>query len=218
MYVRNGIIGGTDLLLELGQNLTEEQKEIVKIIRNSSESMLTLLNDILDLSKIEANKLDLEERKFIMRDCIETSVDVVASSAFNKGVEIFHRTSFDAPYIVIGDSNRLRQVLVNLLSNSCKFTHKGYIGLVCEAKPTDPPVIDNKHLTSSNTPATATTPNSSSLDSSDWYEFHFSISDTGIGISPAQGQALFKAFTQGDRDTSKTYGGTGLGLGEKYCK
>lgn len=195
MCVRNGIIGGTDLLLELGQNLTEEQKEVVRIIRNSSESMLTLLNDILDLSKIEANKLDMEEKTFVMRDCIESAVDVVASSAFSKDVEIFHTTLLSCPYVVQSDSNRLRQVLVNLLSNSCKFTHKGYIGLTCKANPATPP--DNIQSINNN---------------ANWYEFHFTIVDTGIGISPEQGKALFKAFTQGDRDTSKIYGGTGLGL------
>jgi signal transduction histidine kinase/predicted ATPase/CheY-like chemotaxis protein len=202
----NGVIAGTELLFELRSNLSAEQKEIISIIKHSSESMLTLLNDILDLSKIEANKLALEDKTFPIRECVESSVDVVASEAFNKSLEIFHITNFNVPHVIHGDSNRIRQILVNLLSNAVKFTSAGYIRVMCDAQPTEAPVKP-QFISFSNS-----YPSSESTHQYEWYEFHFSITDTGIGINSDQASLLFKAFSQVHHESGKLYPGTGLGL------
>jgi len=115
----DGIIGSIDLLFQSGDRLSSEQLENLQVIKHSGESLLVLINDILDLSKVEAGKLDLVEEKIVLRDCIESSVDVVANAAFDKGLDIISSIGFNLPNVIFGDGSRLRQILVN---RSCSHT------------------------------------------------------------------------------------------------
>jgi signal transduction histidine kinase len=123
----NGVIGGTDLLLDPSQcgNLSREQNEVLTIIKTSGEAMLTIINDILDLSKIEAGRVELEPTAFSIRQCMESAVDVLASKAHRKGLEIVATASYEVPYIVLQDYKRLTQIFFNLLSNAVKFSDQG---------------------------------------------------------------------------------------------
>ena len=123
----NGVIGGTDLLLDSGQsvNLSDEQKEILSIVKTSGEAMLTIINDILDLSKIEAGRVELQQTHFSIRQCVESAVDVIANKANSKGLEIITTVTHTVPYTITQDYKRLTQILFNLLSNAVKFTQQG---------------------------------------------------------------------------------------------
>lgn len=178
----NGVLGMAAVLLET--ELTSEQHEIAETIRTSGEGLLALVNDILDFSKIDSGRLELEHSPFDLRQCIEDALDVVASAAFEKSLELFYTISSDAPPLVIGDVTRVRQVLLNLLGNSVKFTERGEIWVNASACPT----------------------------SSDVYEFSLEIHDTGIGISDEHQSRLFRPFSQVESANTRRYGGTGLGL------
>jgi CheY-like chemotaxis protein/HPt (histidine-containing phosphotransfer) domain-containing protein len=183
----NGIIAMAGLLMET--SLNHEQHGYVETIYASSESLLTIINDILDFSKIESGKLDLETRPFDLRCCIEESLDLLATKAAEKQIEIAYQVEDVVPPQLLGDVTRVRQILVNLVSNGIKFTAKGEV------------VVEVKVL-SSPSPARHV---------SQWF-LHFSVRDTGIGI-PVDGLArLFKSFSQADASTTRRYGGTGLGL------
>jgi signal transduction histidine kinase/CheY-like chemotaxis protein len=178
----NAVIGLGGLLLD--SRLTAEQREFAETIRSSSESLLTIINDILDFSKIESGKLDLEEYPFNLSECVEESLDLFAFMAADKGLEIAYSIEDATPQMVIGDSTRIRQILVNLIGNAIKFTESGEIEVTVGA----------------------------SLTSGLQYELAFAVRDTGIGISPESAQQLFEAFRQGDNSSARRYGGTGLGL------
>ena len=178
----NAVVGMTSLMLDTA--LTEEQKEFIETIRLSGSSLLTIINDILDFSKIEAGKLELENQPFNLINCIEESLDLVASVACTKGLEILYEFSPYTPHNIVGDITRLRQVLVNLLSNAVKFTESGEIVVSI----------------------------SSEKKSDNDYEIFFSVSDTGIGISSKHMKNLFQSFCQIDASATRKYGGTGLGL------
>jgi len=178
----NGVIGTTSLLNTT--DLNEEQKGFVEIIRNSGESLLTIINDILDFSKIEAGKMELEEQPFSIQSAIEETFDLMSFEAHKKNLELLYSIEHSVPLHYIGDVTRLRQVLVNLVSNAIKFTDKGEV-LVKVAVDT----IDN-----------------------DMYDLEIRVSDTGIGIPEDKLQRLFQAFSQADESTTRKYGGTGLGL------
>ena len=125
----NGVIGGTDLLLDVEQsaNLSDEQKEILSIVKTSGEAMLTIINDILDLSKIEAGRVELQQHQFTIRQCVESAVDVIANKAHMKGLDLVNDIAPDVPYMVCADYKRLTQILFNLLSNAVKFTQQGEV-------------------------------------------------------------------------------------------
>ncbi len=178
----NGILGMTTLTLET--NLDEEQRDYLNMVKSSGESLLTLLNDILDLSKIEAGKLDLEIAEFSVEDCIEEALQPLALSAQEKGVELVWNTGRDIPDVVRGDSTRLRQVLINLAGNALKFTNKGQVA------------IYGRHAG----------------NTEDGLMLEFTVIDTGIGIPEEKRQTIFEAFAQADMSTTRRYGGTGLGL------
>jgi signal transduction histidine kinase/CheY-like chemotaxis protein/HPt (histidine-containing phosphotransfer) domain-containing protein len=182
----NAIIGATSLLKDT--RLDERQREYVEMARLSSGVLLDLINDILDFSKIEAGRLDLEQQAFNLRVCVEQSLDLLASRAQEKGLELAYNYDPALPNYFIGDTARIRQILVNLLSNAVKFTAAGEV--VAEV--------------------------SGSREQDGRYKVRLAIRDTGIGIPPERRHRLFEMFSQVDVSTTRVYGGTGLGLA--ICK
>jgi len=177
-----GVLGMAELLQK--QSLSAEQMELVNTIYSSGNALLTLLNDLLDVSKIEAGKLELDSAPFSPAETLDSAVDILAESAFSKGLDITVIISPDTPKELMGDAARLRQIVLNLVSNAIKFTHYGTV--VIEMRPTE------------------MTPDSHTL--------RLEVRDTGIGISLEMRNRIFEAFTQADSSTSRQYGGTGLGL------
>ncbi len=188
----NGIIGMTGLLLNT--HLTPEQLDGVETIRNSSDALLAIINDILDFSKIESGKLELENQCFQLRECVESSLDLLATRVAEKGLELGYIYAPDTPEYMHGDATRVRQILVNLLGNAVKFTHQGYILVT----------INSRLIVANDQPDQ---PDQPSL-----YEILFAVEDTGIGIPLARQDRLFQAFSQVDTSITRNYGGTGLGL------
>ncbi|MCB1778428.1 MAG: hybrid sensor histidine kinase/response regulator, partial [Candidatus Competibacteraceae bacterium] len=127
----NGVIGMTSLLLDT--KLTTEQRDYTETIRNSGDALLTIINDILDFSKIEAGKIELENRPFDLRECLEGALDLLATKAMEKGLDLAYHIDADTPEIIAGDVTRLRQILINLLSNAVKFTPSGEIVISVES-------------------------------------------------------------------------------------
>jgi signal transduction histidine kinase/CheY-like chemotaxis protein/HPt (histidine-containing phosphotransfer) domain-containing protein len=185
----NAIIGMSGLLLNT--NLDADQKECSEIIRNSADALLTIINDILDFSKIEAGRMELENQPFDLRNCIESAFDLVATKAAEKGLEMGYVWDENAPDAIVGDITRLRQIIINLLTNAVKFTPQGEVVLSIKAKclEGDSDCKDKGH-----------------------YELHFGIKDTGIGIPADRMDRLFKSFSQVDASMTRKFGGTGLGL------
>ena len=178
----NGVIGMTDLVLDT--ELTSEQREHLRIVKSSADALLTVINDILDFSRMEAGKFDLDPIDFNPRDAIGDMADAVALRAHQKGLELIVDVDATVPPTVRGDPGRLRQILVNLIGNAIKFTHHGEVVLRVTTEAATPPGI----------------------------VLHFSVADTGVGIPLDRQKRVFEAFTQADGSTTRTYGGTGLGL------
>jgi signal transduction histidine kinase/CheY-like chemotaxis protein/HPt (histidine-containing phosphotransfer) domain-containing protein len=178
----NGVIGMTGLLLDT--ELYDEQRRYAETVRSSGESLLTLLNDILDISKIEAGKLELEILDFDLRALLEDCAATLAMRAHEKGLELICAAAPDVPDYLRGDPGRLRQILTNLTGNAVKFTHQGEISVRASL------------VSESDVEAVLC----------------FSIKDTGIGIPDQNQELLFQKFTQADASTTRRYGGTGLGL------
>jgi signal transduction histidine kinase/CheY-like chemotaxis protein/HPt (histidine-containing phosphotransfer) domain-containing protein len=178
----NGIIGMTDLLLRSG--LSEKQYHFGDKIRRSATSLLAIINDILDLSKIEAGKIKLNLQPFDLREAVEEKLDLLAESAHAKGLALICDLPDGLPTRVWGDATRVCQVLTNLVGNAVKFTEKGEV--VVRGELLDG---DREHLL-----------------------YKFTVKDSGIGISPEMKQRLFQPFSQGDTRTTRKYSGTGLGL------
>jgi signal transduction histidine kinase len=178
----NGVIGMIDLLLDT--NLTHEQREFSKTIKISADSLLSIINDILDFSKIEAGKMTFEKVAFDLRDTVKNSIELLAPRAEAKRLALTYLINEDVRTQVVGDSSRLRQVLLNLLSNAVKFTDQGAVSLeIMQLGETDAEV-----------------------------KLQFTVRDTGIGISEEAQKNLFSSFTQADASTTRRFGGTGLGL------
>ena len=180
----NGVIGFTDLILKT--DLDENQRQYSETAYSSAVSLLDLINDILDFSKIEAGKLELSKERVDIAEVCSKTVDMIKQQAHKKGLEVLLNIPNDLDNYILGDSLRLRQILLNLMSNAVKFTHQGEI----ELKVTQEPL----------------------LNEADKIRYHFSLRDTGIGIAPQNLQKIFNAFDQEDSSTTRKYGGTGLGL------
>ena len=178
----SGIIGFTELLQ--GTSLSTQQQDYTKTIHKSSISLLEIINDILDLSKIESGKVEISSSEFNLIDIIEDIINLLSQTALDKNIELFYRIEKDLPTVIHADSFRLHQILTNLIGNAIKFTDKGYVYLqVTKGE------LEN-------------TENS----------FKFTVSDTGIGMNNDVKINLFKAFTQADTSITRRFGGTGLGL------
>lgn len=197
----NGVIGMTGLLLDT--ELSEPQKEYVETVRHSSDALLTIINDILDFSKIESGRMDLEEQPFDLRTCVEGAMDLLAPKAAEKSLELGYLISSHTPLTVRGDITRLRQILVNLLSNSIKFTDRGEVIVSVSSKLLPTEQLSSELLSAAIDGSEPTEPR---------YQLQFSVKDTGIGIAPDKMERLFKPFSQIDASTTRQYGGTGLGL------
>ena len=193
----NAIIGMSSLLLD--SSLNARQRDFVQTIRNSGESLLTIINDILDFSKIEAGKLELEESPFDVRECVESSLELFSFRARNRGLELGCFIDSRVPTAVFGDPTRVNQNLVNLIGNAIKFTERGEIVVRVDARRIEKQSDAQAHGEGTN-------------QSAPWFELHFSVRDTGIGIQPERMKHLFRAFSQADSSTARRYGGTGLGL------
>ncbi len=178
----NAVIGLTGLLLD--DDITVSQREYLETIRSSGNALLSVINNILDLSKIEAGMMELECQPFCLLSCLKDALSQVAATAIKKGLKIKCDLREDTPESIIGDPSRLRQVLVNLLNNAVKFTKEGEIDLSV----------------------------SSTLKGDGEYEIYFAVKDTGIGIPEDKRDRLFQSFSQIDASTTRKYGGTGLGL------
>ncbi|GEM_PF-1465688 len=178
----NGIIGMAELALDT--DLTQEQRGYLETVRRSAETLLSIINDVLDLSKIEARKLELERIPFRLSETLEESIRNNAPRAFGKGLDLLVDIDENTQEEFLGDPLRLRQVISNLLSNAIKFTSEGQVRLVVSAEETFGQTV----------------------------KVHFEVRDTGIGIAPEHTERVFEAFVQADGGTTRKYGGTGLGL------
>jgi len=178
----NAIIGMISLLLDT--ELNTEQTDIIETVRTSSKTLMSLINNVLDLSKIEAGQIELEQQPFNLHNCLDEAIDLLAGAAADKKLELNYKFDFHTPAQVVGDVMRLRQILINLLSNAVKFTDKGEVILTVISQP---------------------------INDSD-YEIQFVVKDTGIGIPADKKNRLFQSFSQVDSSTARKYGGTGLGL------
>jgi PAS domain S-box-containing protein len=190
----NAIIGMTTLLLDTG--LTWEQQNFIETIRTSSTALLTLINDVLDFTKIEAGKLVLEKAPFDLLACVEESLDLLATEAAERHLDLAYVLDEQVPLSLVGDATRVRQILVNLLSNGVKFTSEGEV--VVEIRKVDKP-------------ATSPGGRPSPPDATSVF-IEMVVRDTGIGISQHAIDRLFQSFGQIDTSTTRKYGGTGLGL------
>jgi two-component system, sensor histidine kinase and response regulator len=178
----NGVIGMSQILSET--TLDNTQREYVDIIRGSAQALLSLINDVLDLSKIEADRLELEQVEFNVRDVIYETVAAMALQSAVKGIELIVNVGIDVPVIARGDPGRLRQIVMNLMGNAIKFTHEGHV------------VLNTNGL----------------VDERGRHTLRIEVTDTGIGIPPDRLDRLFKSFSQIDSSTTRHYGGSGLGL------
>ncbi len=181
----NAVLGMMSLLLETP--LTTEQREYVATARGSGAALLGILNDILDVSKIEAGKLDIEVAPFLLGDCLDEAMGFLARKAAGQGLGFYCRVGAGVPVAIESDAGRLRQILVNLLDNAIKFSPQGEVRLEVEISP-------------------------AKLERDDLVELLFVVRDTGIGIPADRLDRLFKSFSQADSSMARLYGGTGLGL------
>ena len=180
----NGIIGMAGLMKD--SKLNAEQQDALETIQRSGDNLLTIINHILDFSKIESGHLELEEFPFEITECVEDALSICAPKATSKRLELLYEIDDGVPALVRGDVTRLRQILVNLIGNSVKFTDKGEIIVTVRA--------------------------ARDLRDDNRCRIYFSVRDSGIGISADQKRTLFEAFNQADSSTTRKYGGTGLGL------
>ncbi len=177
-----GIVGMTELALRT--TLTSEQREFLTMVMTSADLLLDVINDILDFSRIESGKINFDPVDFTLQDCLDDALSALAVRAHEKGLELVWEVKPDVPQFLVGDPSRVRQVIINLVSNAIKFTQQGEVVVRVENESTD----------------------------EEGAQLHFSVVDTGAGIPPEKQKVIFEAFSQADSSTSRRFGGTGLGL------
>jgi CheY-like chemotaxis protein len=177
----NAVIGMTSLLLE--EDLTDEQKSYIEVIRSGGDALLSIINEILDFSRLEKERIELENQELTLSNIIEEALDMASQKALEKKLNLAYIVDKKTPATIFGDPTRIRQILINLLDNATKFTEKGEI--VIDVSST---IRDSK------------------------YDIHFAVKDTGIGIPLDKMESIFESFSQGDNSITRRYGGTGLGL------
>ncbi|MEG4350806.1 PAS domain S-box protein [Microcoleus sp. LAD1_D3] len=200
----NGVMGMTDLLLKT--NLTPEQIDFVQTLKLSGQNLLSIINDILDLSKLEAGEMRLEILEFNLSICMNEVLDLLATPAQEKGIEVVALIDSEVPLQIKGDAARLRQILTNLINNAIKFTEAGEV-VIEVADASNPGLLaasDNQKILENIEPL--------KIENNDSMLLLFKVTDTGIGIAPQDQKKLFQSFTQVDASTTRKYGGTGLGL------
>src|SRR6516162_330583 len=195
----NGVIGMTALLLDT--ELTDEQRDYVEATRSSADALLTIINDILDFSKIESGKMELEHHPFELHTCIEEALELLAPKAAEKNLDLAYNVADAIPKLLVSDVTRLRQILVNLVSNAVKFTSQGEVVVEVALAAHGPRTL----------PAGQKEDTDFFRHPEEWL-LHFTVRDTGIGIAREKQGRLFKSFQQVDASTTRHYGGTGLGL------
>ena len=178
----NGILGMTELVLDT--ELTSEQRDSLGLVRLSAESLLSVINDVLDFSKIEAGKLDVEFIPFELRESLGEAMKALSFRAHQKGLELIYDVQADVPETLLGDPGRIRQIIINLVGNSIKFTERGEIFVSVEKE----------------------------SEATDQLRLHVAVKDTGVGVHPDKQAKIFEAFSQADGSMARKYGGTGLGL------
>jgi len=178
----NAIIGLVEL--QLGTDLTPEQREDLDVVKSSAYALLSIINNVLDFSKIEAGKLELEKTGFSLETFLDESIRIMAMKAHLKGLELAYRVDPEVPDRLVGDPNRLRQVVLNLVDNAIKFTERGEVIMHVSLRAQVPAEV----------------------------RLQFTVTDTGIGVPPEKQQRIFKPYDQGGTTVARRYGGTGLGL------
>ncbi len=178
----NAIMGMTELALD--SDVDPTRREYLRLVKSSAESLLTVINDVLDVSKIEAGKLDIDDAEFSLRDCLGEALKTLALRAHEKSLEVALRVRPEVPDNLVSDPTRVRQIVFNLVGNSIKFTDVGEVSLQVSVESENP----------------------------DGVTLHFAVADTGIGIPADKRKVIFEAFAQADHSTARVYGGTGLGL------
>jgi PAS domain S-box-containing protein len=186
----NAILGMTELTLQT--ELTQDQRQCLRTVKSAADSLLVIIDDLLDFAKIESGKMELHPADFSLRSAVGDTLRALAVRAHNKGLELVCRVQPDVPDALVGDAGRLRQVLLNLVGNAIKFTEHGEV------------VVSVRPGEEGGAPASAPV------------SVHFEVRDTGIGIPPHKQQSIFRAFEQEDSSTTRKYGGTGLGLSISY--
>ena len=208
----NGVLGMTELLMQT--ELDDKQRRFVQTVNSSGEALLRVIDDILDFTKIEAGRMELETIDFDLRELVEDVTELVAESAHRKGLEVLCRFAATAPAHARGDPVRLRQVLVNLVSNAVKFTESGEVLVQVDRSeaavplarlPADSPAVARSAQAGARTARQGGS-------NSECFQLTFTVSDTGPGIEPAVLSRLFQPFSQADSSTTRKYGGAGLGL------
>ncbi len=200
----NSIIGIYNILNQT--NLTEEQKEFLEIIHISSQNLLAIINDILDLSKIESGQLKIEQKPFLLHEEIHQVIKLLSLKAKGKGIELFSKIQSTVPTCIIGDPVRLKQILINLTNNAIKFTNEGNVFVAVETIEINAEnLLNKKELI----PDEFTQPGTVL---SDTILLKFEVTDTGIGISPEEQENLFNEYAQLENSLVRQFEGTGLGL------
>ena len=182
----NGIVGMTNLMLDT--ELSNEQRDYLATMRNSADALLSIVNDVLDFSKIESGRMDLEEHPFELHSCIEEALELMAPAAATKRLDLVYTIDDTVPVSLLGDVTRLRQILVNLVGNAVKFTERGEVVVLVTQDPVTDRAGEGRLV------------------------LHFRVRDTGMGIPRDKLDRLFKSFSQVDSSTTRQFGGTGLGL------
>jgi PAS domain S-box-containing protein len=207
----NAVIGMTGLLLDTA--LTRDQREFAETIRTSGDALLTIINDILDFSKIEAGRMELERQPLVVRECVESALELLAARAAEKGLNLACVVDPEVPPAILGDATRVRQILVNLVGNSIKFTESGEIVVSVKCEEDAEGQKDEETRGHGDTESGfSASPNLPVPVSPSPRVLHFSVRDTGIGIPADRMDRLFRSFSQVDASTTRRFGGTGLGL------